>query len=104
MDGFPLTAEVATLWIQNGTADRILEKRRKEAAARQQLAADILADFQLQSTLSLSHLAPPARALASRRLHRAGSEAAGGGNAAERFYRGARATSARGAGLSRSRS
>ncbi len=45
----PLTAEVATLWIQNGTADRILEKRRKEAAARQQLAADILADFQLQS-------------------------------------------------------
>ncbi len=45
----PLTAEVATLWIQNGTADRILEKRRKEAAARQKLAADILAGVQFQS-------------------------------------------------------
>ena len=45
----PLTAEVATLWIQNGTADRILEQRRKEATVRQQLAADILDGFQLQT-------------------------------------------------------
>ena len=30
----PLTAEIATQWIEDGTADRILESRRSEAAAR----------------------------------------------------------------------
>jgi DNA-binding transcriptional MocR family regulator len=39
----PLTAEVVTAWIQDGTADALLAARRAEAAARQALAADALA-------------------------------------------------------------
>jgi DNA-binding transcriptional MocR family regulator len=39
----PLTAEVATAWIKDGTADALLEARRAEAAARQALAAEWLA-------------------------------------------------------------
>ena len=38
----PLMAEIATLWIRNGTAGRILVEGRAEAAARQALAAEIL--------------------------------------------------------------
>lgn len=34
----PLTAEVVSAWIRDGTADVILEQRREEAAARQALA------------------------------------------------------------------
>lgn len=34
----PLTAEVAALWIEDGTADRFAEWRRQESAARQALA------------------------------------------------------------------
>lgn len=34
----PLTAEVVSAWIRDGTADAILEERRTEAAARQALA------------------------------------------------------------------
>jgi DNA-binding transcriptional MocR family regulator len=43
----PLMAEIASEWIQDGTADAILEDRRHEAAARQKLAATVLqgADF-----------------------------------------------------------
>jgi DNA-binding transcriptional MocR family regulator len=39
----PLTAEVATSWIRDGTADALLAARRAEAAARQELAAQVLA-------------------------------------------------------------
>jgi DNA-binding transcriptional MocR family regulator len=38
----PLTAALATRWIEDGTAARVLEAIRQEAAARQALAADIL--------------------------------------------------------------
>jgi DNA-binding transcriptional MocR family regulator len=38
----PLAIENATLWIEDGTADRIAERKRLEAAARQELAREIL--------------------------------------------------------------
>jgi DNA-binding transcriptional MocR family regulator len=38
----PLTAAVASSWIQSGTADAILAERRREAQARQALAREIL--------------------------------------------------------------
>ena len=38
----PLMAEIAALWIDDGTADRVLERKRAEAAARQRLAREIL--------------------------------------------------------------
>jgi DNA-binding transcriptional MocR family regulator len=40
----PLTAEVVSAWIRDGTADAILEERRDEAAGRQALARAALAD------------------------------------------------------------
>ena len=39
----PLAVEVVTTWIRDGTADALLEARRAEAAARQALAAEVLA-------------------------------------------------------------
>ncbi len=39
----PLMAEIAALWIDDGTADRVVERKRAESAARQRLAREILA-------------------------------------------------------------
>ena len=41
----PLMAEIAAEWIQDGTADRLFEQKRAEAAARQSIARAILAGF-----------------------------------------------------------
>jgi DNA-binding transcriptional MocR family regulator len=38
----PLMAEIAARWIKDGTAETIVKRKRKEAAARQRLAAGIL--------------------------------------------------------------
>lgn len=38
----PLTVELATIWIEDGTADRITEKKRTESVARQGMAREIL--------------------------------------------------------------
>ncbi|MBN2563588.1 MAG: PLP-dependent aminotransferase family protein [Phycisphaerae bacterium] len=38
----PLTVEIATLWIEDGTARQTTERKRREAETRQQLARDIL--------------------------------------------------------------
>jgi len=38
----PLMAEVASAWIRDGTAEKLLEERRREAASRQRLAAEVL--------------------------------------------------------------
>ena len=45
----PLMAEIATVWIQNGTADRMLGKLREEAAFRQKLATRVLSGFRYQA-------------------------------------------------------
>jgi DNA-binding transcriptional MocR family regulator len=42
----PLTAEIATRWIRDGTADRIMAARKAEAAARSDIALDILGRWQ----------------------------------------------------------
>lgn len=45
----PLMAELASQWITDGTADRVLEAKRKEAAARNALARHILDGYPLIS-------------------------------------------------------
>lgn len=45
----PLTAAVASHWIRDGTADRILEARRQEARERQALAGERLRGFDLDA-------------------------------------------------------
>ena len=45
----PLTAEIVTAWIRDGTADAILEERRQEAAARQELASQVLAGLEFEA-------------------------------------------------------
>jgi DNA-binding transcriptional MocR family regulator len=44
----PLMVEIVAGWISDGTAELILEQRRKEAAERQELAARILSGYPLQ--------------------------------------------------------
>ena len=45
----PLMAELATMWIRNGTADRVLEAKRREAAERNALARRLLDGFPLET-------------------------------------------------------
>ena len=52
----PLLAEVASVWIHDGTADRILAGNRKEAAARHRLAMSVLGRFQPQAHPAAHHL------------------------------------------------
>lgn len=42
--GTYLTGEIATRWVENGTAQRLLEIQRDEAQARQSIATEILGD------------------------------------------------------------
>jgi len=42
----PLTAEIATRWVLDGSAERILKSRQRESAARRELALDILGKWQ----------------------------------------------------------
>jgi DNA-binding transcriptional MocR family regulator len=52
----PLMAEIASEWILDGTADRLVEQKRAEAAVRQSMAADVLAGFQLDAHPLSFHL------------------------------------------------
>ncbi len=52
----PLMAEIATRWIKEGTAERILARKRKEAAARQALARQIFGKFVVQAHPDAYHL------------------------------------------------
>jgi DNA-binding transcriptional MocR family regulator len=52
----PLLAEIPSGWILDGTADRIVHGRREELAARQQVAAAVLAGFTYQSHPHASHV------------------------------------------------
>jgi len=45
----PLMAEIATIWIRDGTADRLLRRRREEAALRQRIAARVLDGWRFRS-------------------------------------------------------
>jgi DNA-binding transcriptional MocR family regulator len=52
----PLMAEIASLWIRDRRADQILEARRQEAAARQQLARALLAGADFRAHPFAYHL------------------------------------------------
>lgn len=56
----PLTAAVATEWVEDGTFERIARGRRVEAAARQDLASEVLADlpdgFRIHTAPTAFHL------------------------------------------------
>jgi DNA-binding transcriptional MocR family regulator len=52
----PLTAEIAAAWIRDGTAEAIVRRRRKEAAARHKLAAEALSGFDFDSHPAAYHL------------------------------------------------
>jgi len=52
----PLMAEIVAQWIKDGTADRIVKRKRQEAAARQRLAQDVLGRFASRSNRAAYHL------------------------------------------------
>jgi DNA-binding transcriptional MocR family regulator len=52
----PLMAEIATRWIQDGTADAILARKRKETAARQAVTARLLAPARFDSNPAAFHV------------------------------------------------
>jgi len=52
----PLTAEIATRWIDDGTADVMVQARRREAGARQKIAAATLAGFDVDRHANAFHL------------------------------------------------
>jgi DNA-binding transcriptional MocR family regulator len=52
----PLLAEVASVWIRDGTADRILAGNRKESAARHRLAMTVLGRFEVEAHPAAHHL------------------------------------------------
>lgn len=51
----PITAEVATLWIEEGTADRLVTWQRRELAARNRLAAELLGGLPFRALPSGLH-------------------------------------------------
>ncbi|MCM3870337.1 MAG: PLP-dependent aminotransferase family protein [Pyrinomonadaceae bacterium] len=52
----PLMAEIASEWILDGTADRLVEQKRSEAAARQLIATNALAGFRFDAHPLSFHL------------------------------------------------
>ena len=52
----PLTNALAAQWIQEGTADRVLQSVRAESTIRQKIAADILKEFSYRATPEGFHL------------------------------------------------
>ena len=49
-------AEIAALWIGEGTADRVVDRKRSESAVRQRLAAEILKDVSYKAHPNGYHL------------------------------------------------
>jgi DNA-binding transcriptional MocR family regulator len=52
----PLMAEIAATWIRGGTADAILQERRREASSRQAVARSILSSADYESHPNAYHL------------------------------------------------
>jgi DNA-binding transcriptional MocR family regulator len=48
-------AEIVARWLRDGTAQRLLRRRREEARARQKLAADSLEGFRLDAHPTAHH-------------------------------------------------
>ena len=68
----PAMAELATSLITDGVAGRIVEWKRKEIAARQEIATRVLEGLSIQThPHEPAHVGDAARAVADRRVHRA---------------------------------
>jgi DNA-binding transcriptional MocR family regulator len=52
----PLLAEIAAEWILDGTADRLVEQKRMEASARQEIASRLLSSFEFEAHPLSFHL------------------------------------------------
>jgi len=52
----PLTAEIATVWIEDGTADQVLARKRDEARARQDMARHLLNGLSYRTSPHSFHL------------------------------------------------
>jgi DNA-binding transcriptional MocR family regulator len=52
----PITAEIVTTWIEDGTADRVADAQRREATARQAVARGILGDLVATNHPNALHL------------------------------------------------
>ena len=52
----PLMAEIASEWIKDGTADRLIKEKRDEASARQSIAGQALKGFQFEAHEFSFHL------------------------------------------------
>lgn len=52
----PLMAEIASEWIRDGTADRLMDQKRSEATTRQLMANEILAGFEFDAHPFSFHL------------------------------------------------
>jgi len=52
----PIMAEIASRWIRDGAAERILEARRGESARRQAMAAELLEEFEFAAHPNGFHL------------------------------------------------
>jgi DNA-binding transcriptional MocR family regulator len=52
----PLMAEIAARWIEDGTAEAILARKRKDAGARYRVASKVLGRFAMQAHPDAYHL------------------------------------------------
>jgi DNA-binding transcriptional MocR family regulator len=52
----PLAAEIAARWIVNGDVDRLIEQQRAQVAARQAIAAEVLAGWSYRTDPASAHL------------------------------------------------
>lgn len=52
----PLMAEIASEWIRDGTADRLMDQKRSEATTRQLMASEILSGFEFDAHPFSFHL------------------------------------------------
>jgi DNA-binding transcriptional MocR family regulator len=52
----PLMAEIASRWVEDGTAARLLDAKREEATARQEIAARVLGRFRIDTHPQAYHL------------------------------------------------
>jgi DNA-binding transcriptional MocR family regulator len=52
----PLMAEIAAIWIEDGTAEAMLKRKRKEASVRQRLAGEVIGRFIGRAQRSAYHL------------------------------------------------
>ncbi len=56
LGGPPLTAEIFTNWMEDGTVGRVIADRRRDIASRQSIAAEVLKDLSIRNHTSSYHV------------------------------------------------